>query len=502
MLFGQERICVVVAEKTAVAAMRSLRQARKQSRPVELRLDWLRNSQEIGRLLARLHVDRKKACVLATLRRRAAGGKYSGSVPDQIAFLRRAAQAGCAWCDVEVESAERLHGDELDTLRRPGAKVMISFHDFRRTPRNMNAVARRLEKCNGDAIKIAAQANTVADSVRGLATVRRRRDVVAVPMGEVGLPARVLALRAGSALAYAAANQATAPGQLSAAEMREIYRADKLDRRTRVYGVIGNPIAHSLSPLMHNAAFAARRVNAVLLPFLTHNLNDFLRACDEFGVKGFGVTLPHKQNTIQHLDGCDPLAARIGAVNTVVVRGNGKLYGYNTDYVGVLRALSQRVNLRGSGVLLLGAGGAARAAAFALAEAGAVVCICARRESKAKLLARAVGGVAIPRRTLKAKFFDAIINATPVGLHPKDGSPLRAEEINCRAVMDMIYRPMLTPFLKLAKRRGIETVSGAEMFIAQGIAQWEIWMGERAPEDLMRRVVLAALQREEQRPAG
>ena len=494
MLFGRERICVVIAERTAAAALKALRRTLKTHRTVELRMDWLSTAREMNQLMARLQVDRKKVCVIATLRRRAAGGKYSGGLHEQMSLLRLAAESGCAWCDVEVESAERLSSDELKDLRRAGARLMISFHDFRATPRDLRAVVRRLRLCGGDAIKVAAHSRTIGDSVQVLATAWRRRDVVAVPMGEIGLPARVLALRAGSALAYAAADQATAPGQLSAGEMRGMYRAEKLNRRTRVYGVIGNPIAHSLSPLMHNSAFAARRVKAVLLPFLVTDLKDFLAVCPALGVKGFAITLPHKQAMIGHLDGCDPLAARIGAVNTVVVRGDGGLYGYNTDYVGVLRALSSRVELAGSRVLLLGAGGAARAAAFALVEAGAIVCICARREAKAAALARDARCESIARGKLKSEFFDAIVNSTPLGLRPNDATPLRAGELNCRVVMDMIYRPTRTKLLQLAERRGIETVSGAEMFIAQGIAQWEIWMGERAPEAIMRRVTLGALR--------
>lgn len=372
---------------------------------------------------------------------------------------------------------------------------MISFHDFRGTPARLEAVARRLTSFGGDAIKIAAQANSLGDATRLLSVAGRRKNLVAVPMGEVGLPARILALRVGSALAYAAVADTTAAGQLSVSEMRDLYRADQLDRRTRIYGVIGDPIAHSLSPQMHNAAFVAKRVNAVFLPFLVRDLKDFLSAREELGVSGFSVTLPHKQRILRFLDGCDPLAAQIGAVNTVVVRGGGKLYGYNTDYVGVLRAIERCVRLAGSRVLLLGAGGAARAAAFALREAGTIVNICARRPKMAKALARVAGAEVIARPQLRGEFFDAVINATPVGMAEGDGSPLRANELNCRVVMDMIYRPMETPLLRMARGRGIETVSGDEMFLAQGAAQWEIWMGERAPEKIMRSRVLAALRR-------
>jgi 3-dehydroquinate dehydratase/shikimate dehydrogenase len=500
VLHVRDRICAVVAEPTASAALRSLRQAIRQSRTVELRLDYLRNARELSLLLKRLEVDRRKYCVIATLRRRAAGGRFTGTLAAQHAALLAAAESGCAFCDLEVESAERLGPaalrDNMRALRRAGTRVMISFHDFRATPRDLRAVVRRLDRAGGDAIKIAAEARSLGDSTRVLATARARRNVVAVPMGEIGLPARILALRNGSALAYAAVSKATAPGQLTVREMRHVYRADRLTRATRVYGVIGHPIAHSLSPLMHNAAFAARKVNAVFLPILVKNLADFFASRRDLRLAGFAVTLPHKQAILRRLAGCDPLAKRIGAVNTVVVRGNGALYGYNTDYVGVLRALASCVRLRGSRVLILGAGGAARAAAFALAEAGSVVCISARRVSAGKRLAREVNGEFIARSRVRREFFDAIVNATPVGMRPGDGSPLRAHELNCRVVMDMIYKPANTPLLQLARRRGIARVSGEEMFLAQGTAQWEIWMGERAPEKIMRRVVRAALKQE------
>jgi 3-dehydroquinate dehydratase/shikimate dehydrogenase len=217
----------------------------------------------------------------------------------------------------------------------------------------------------------------------------------------------------------------------------------------------------------------------------------------EFGIAGLSVTIPHKETILRFLDGCDPLAARIGAVNTVVVRGGGRLYGYNTDYVGVLRSLEQRMRLTGSRVLLFGAGGAARAAAFALAQAGSIVCVCARRPERARALARAVGGQVVSRAGLKHEFFDAIVNCTPIGMHPHGGFPLASAELNCRIVMDMVYRPRETELLQLARRKGIEIISGVEMFLAQGFAQYEIWTGERAPESAMRRAVVSALDREE-----
>jgi 3-dehydroquinate dehydratase / shikimate dehydrogenase len=353
-------------------------------------------------------------------------------------------------------------------------------------------------------VKIAAKAKTIGDSIRLLRLARRSKNFIAVPMGEVGLPARILALRQGSALAYAPVAEATAPGQVSFDEMKRLYRADQLTGRTRIYGVIGDPIGHSLSPLLHNTGFVARHVDGVYLPFLVHELRDFLAAVPEFGIRGFSVTIPHKRTILKYLNECDSLAADIGAVNTVVVHRNGSLYGCNTDYVGVLRALEKKIRIKGSRILIFGAGGSARAAAFALARAGATVAICARREKAANELACAVGGEMVPRRALRAEFFDAILNATPVGMYPRSAvSPLASRELNSPIVMDLIYRPQSTQLLKIAARKGIATVSGVEMFVTQGIAQWEIWMQKRAPEAAMRRAVLAALQTEaKSRPAN
>ena len=281
-------------------------------------------------------------------------------------------------------------------------------------------------------------------------------------------------------------------------DLKQLYRAHELTQKTRVYGVIGNPVGHSLSPLMHNTGYVAARKDAVFLPFLVEDLREFLKVRREFGVAGFSVTIPHKQKIFDYLDECEPLAEEIGAVNTVTVRHNGKLAGSNTDYVGVLRALAGKLRLKDSRILIFGAGGGARAAAFAVAKAGAQVLVCARREQAAKELARAVHGGVIRRAALRREKFDAIVNTTPLGMHPHEGnSPLDAGELNCGLVMDLIYRPLQTKLLRMAAARGIRTVSGVDMFVAQGIAQWELWMGSRAPEAAMRKAILKTLRAEE-----
>jgi 3-dehydroquinate dehydratase / shikimate dehydrogenase len=497
-LFGKgvERLCAVAAAPTARKLAAQTRAALRDTPTVELRLDWLRSDRE--RALFLLWLSNRKlprVTLIATCRRKAGGGRYPGDAQGELYWLIQAREAGCTWCDLEIETLSELPDESVREYAIP-PKVLLSTHDFKRMPA-LPRVVRLPARGEVDAIKIAAKARSIGESLRLLRLARRSKNLVAVPMGEVGLPARILGLREGGALAYAPVGEATAPGQVSLHEMKEVYRAHKLTRRTRVYGVIGDPVGHSLSPLMHNTAFAARGVDAVYLPFLVKAFPDFLKAIPEFGIRGFSVTLPHKQAVLKHLKECDPLAAEIGAVNTVVVRSDGSLYGCNTDYVGVSRALEKRLRIAGSRVLIFGAGGAARAAAVALAQAGATVAICARRERCAKELARAVRGEAIPRRALRSERFDAILNATPVGMHPRSRiSPLAPGELHCRIVMDLIYRPMTTQLLKIAQRKGIAAVSGVEMFLSQGVAQWELWTGKRAPEAVMRRVVMDALRRE------
>jgi 3-dehydroquinate dehydratase/shikimate dehydrogenase len=491
---GMRRICAVVAAPTAAEMAAQVRKALGEASTVELRLDWLASDRQRTRFLRWLQ-NRKPhhAAFLATCRRQGAGGLFPGSIEAQLFWLIRAREAGCLWCDIEVETLRELPDPSIREYAVP-PRVMVSMHDFRRTPL-LTRSTHPPPYGEVDAVKIATHARTIADSLRLLRFARRLKDCIAIPMGEIGLPARILALREGSALAYAPVGEATAPGQVSLPDLKYLYRAHQLTRRTQVFGVIGNPVGHSLSPLLHNSGFVARKLNAVYLPFLVRDLRDFLTAVPEFGIRGFSVTLPHKQSILRHLKQCDPLAADIGAVNTVEVRRDHSLRGCNTDYVGVMRALEKKLQLAGSRVLIFGAGGSARAAAFALSRAGAVVAICARRERAARELARAVGGEAVSRRALRTEFFDVVINATPVGMHPDaEISPLGPRELHCRIVMDLIYRPEKTQLLKLAARKGIATVSGVEMFLAQGIAQWEIWTKQHAPEAVMRRALLAALR--------
>jgi len=495
-VFNEGKVCAVVAEPRAEQALAAARLALRRSSLLELRLDYLESEDEFAALLQGVAPLAARATLIATCRRKEAGGRFSGSIARQISRLVLAAASGCAWCDLELETLGRL---DSATLRKTlgDVRLIASVHDFARTPARLGELRRRLEAAGGEVVKIAAVTRNYRELARLLRTAHRRRNVIVVPMGDVGAAGRIAAVREGSALAYAAADRAVAPGQLSLETMQSLYRVDRHTRGSALYGVIGNPIGHSLSPLLHNTGFGHRHINAVFAPFLVRDLRDFIRAVRPLRIAGFSVTLPHKQQIVRYLDECDPLAQEIGAVNTVVCRAE-KLHGYNTDFEGVVGSLGRRLKLEGARVLIYGAGGAARTVALAAARAGAAVFFCARRAEAARGAARAFGAEAIERRELRELEFDAIVNATPIGMMPHvEDSPLEAAELRCGLVFDLIYRPMRTRLLRLAERRGIKTLSGVEMFVAQGVAQWELWTGEKAPVAAMRAEVTAALAREE-----
>jgi 3-dehydroquinate dehydratase/shikimate dehydrogenase len=289
---------------------------------------------------------------------------------------------------------------------------------------------------------------------------------------------------------------ATGPGQLTARAMRDLYRVEQLDQATRIFGVAGNPIAHSLSPLMHNAAFRRENVNAILVPLKVHKLSDLLTLARELPLAGAAVTMPLKEEILPHLANTDPLTARIGACNTLRTGADGNMYGFNTDVAGVVRPLEKRLKLQGARIAVLGAGGAARAAVFGLVAQGAEVFVVNRTHEAAVKLARQAKAKSLKHELFAKSHFDVLINATPCGMAGnKQLLPIEENELNASLVFDMVYNPMETLLLKLAKDRGIPVVSGMEMFVQQGARQFEIWTGKPAPEAEMMRVVELELRR-------
>ncbi len=462
----------------------------------ELRLDYLQDfsqfESQLHLMLMRLHFPQ----TIATCRMASAGGMFQGSLADQAAILAAAVRAGCQWVDVEIESVQKAGGAPLKELRP--AKIIISYHDFQRTP-PLASIYRRMVRMPAQVVKIATQGRYLRDNlqIRRLLKTHGRRNprLAALAMGASGIPSRLLSLRWGSAFTFAAPHNHSpaAAGQIAAEVMRSVYRVERLDSRTELYGVLGSHASMSLSPAMQNAAFQAKHVNAVFLPCQTSKLADFLAFARELELQGFAITMPFKRAILKALDWVDPLAQRIGACNTVALQ-RGRWLGWNTDAAAVVEVLTKRLRLAGSRILIVGAGGAARAAAYAVRAEGAEVVITARRESAARALARGVAAQVVPWDSEESLEVDAVINATPVGMYPHvDSAPFDLGRLRVRVVFDMVYYPLGTRFLNEARRRGLTTISGLEMLVAQGARQFEIWTGLAAPRALMEQAVRAAL---------
>ncbi len=499
-----DRICVAIQAATPAEMIARAEAALRESKFLEFRLDSLDRPDAVLTTLRRFLAENKNVTAIATCRRKPNGGNFSGTLVEELEILRKAVRDGCGMVDLEIESAEEAAPAEFDklrgALRRADAELIVSFHDFSRT-RLLNRAADRIAAFDPDIVKVVSTAQTLEDNLAVLRLIENHAGnarIVSMAMGEEGLPSRILGPREGGEFTFAslAEGEETAPGQVTARTLRTLYGAGRIGSGTRIFGVAGNPIAHSLSPLMQNTAFRRAGVDAVLIPLKVRALADLLAFALELPLSGLAVTMPLKQEILPHLAQMDPLVKRIGACNTVRIGADGKLFGYNTDVSGVVRPLERRMRLKGARVALLGAGGAARAAAFGLAEQGAEVFIVNRTHENAVKLARAAGTTALRQAKLRGMRFDALINSTPCGMAgSKEPLPLAADELNADLVFDLVYNPMETPLLKLARSRGIAVITGAEMFVQQGARQFEIWTGKTAPEAEMRRVVERELRR-------
>ncbi len=492
------RVCVAVIGTDPTEMTEKAETLVRDNPFLEFRLDYLSKPGLALPRIKRFMESNPGTVVIATCRRVASGGKFRGSIASQLDILAKASAAGCQLVDVELQTASKCKPEQLKKLRTRAA-LILSFHDFRAT-KKLDETLHKMLAYPADFYKVVSTATTLSDNVTMIKFLAREGDkhsLVGMCMGEQGFISRVLGVRAGSVFTFASAivGEETAPGQVTAQELRNVYRIEQVDAATRVYGVVGDPIAHSLSPAIMNAAFRRENVNAVYLALHAKVLKDLLTCVREIPIHGVSVTMPYKESILSHLDNTDSHSAKIGACNTVVRAQDGKLYGFNTDSSGIVRPLERRLStLEGARILVLGAGGAARAAVFGLKERGCEVYILNRTAGPAKKLAHQARARLMKRADLKKLAFDVIINATPVGMGNTRETPLQEKEINARYVFDMVYDPPETRLLKLAKERGAQVIPGIEMFVHQAARQFEIWTGKPAPWDEMLRVVLLALQ--------
>jgi len=492
-----ERICVVVGRTRHKMVQAEIAEAKRRgARLIEIRLDFLTKAPDFKRLLAD-----KTCAMMATVRRPLDGGRWGGSEEARQTLLRQAIVGGFDWVDLETDVA--------NAIRRFGkVKRVVSYHNMHEVPADLEKIHEDMCQQDADVVKIAVRALQPEDNLRVLRLIKDAPvPTVAFCMGDMSMPSRVLSLKFGAPFTYAAFNpeRGIAPGLPSFDELKHVYHVDGINEDTQVYGVIGDPIVHSLSPLIHNAAFHSQRISAVYLPFRVPRgqLEGFLKHFDALGVRGYSVTIPHKEAAAVAASQRDPSVTLTQAANTLVRLGGG-FAAYNTDYTAAVESLLAHLpksadgappTLHGRVALVLGAGGAARAVAHALHREGAMVSIANRTFERAQKLAEEIGCRSIDWAARHSIMFDTLINCTSVGMHPNiDESPVHHSCLKPGlVVMDVVYTPETTLLIREAQNRGCHVITGVDMFVRQAAAQFKHFTGQEASREYMRTILRRAL---------
>ena len=491
---GVDPICVVIGRTRHKMVQAEIREAHRQGAGlIEIRLDYLRMAPDFKRLLA------DKPCpLIVTCRRTEDGGKWSGNEAARQMLLRQAIVAGFDWVDLE--------SDVADTIRRfKDVKRIVSYHNLREVPADLEGIHARMCQQDADIVKIAVRALKPTDNLRVLDLLKNpAKPTVALCMGDQGMPARVLAAKYGAPFTYAAFNKerTLAPGMPHFDDLRDVYRYPRIDADTQVYGVIGDPVAHSLSPVVHNQAFREAGLNAVYLPIRVPrgDLAGFLKAFEQLPVHGYSVTLPHKETAAALAREKAPSVKLTGAANTLV-RDDEGFVAYNTDFEGVLAVFREHLPsapttpLHGKLVMVLGAGGVARAVAFACQREGAIVTIVNRTADRARDLAENVGCKCADWGARHQILSDIIVNCTSVGMHPNvDQSPLSRDYLReTMTVFDTVYTPESTLLIKEARDQNCRVITGVELFTRQAALQFQLFTGKEPPLEQMQQVLRRAL---------
>lgn len=460
---------------TTMAELRARRDAVVQADLVELRLDGVVDL-DVAAALAGHTLP-----VIVTCRPGWEGGRWTGDEADRRAVMAEAVAAGAAYVDIERRAGwvPDVHGSRT--------RLIVSDHDFIAMPSDLPERIREMRTLGADVVKVAAMAHTVSDTFRLREAVVASGDtgpIVCIAMGEAGQLTRVLPFHFGSCWTYGGD---AAPGQVAVHELADQYRVRTHTAATRVFGVVGAPIAHSASPAMHNAALADAGLDAVYVPVLVSTVAQAAVTADALGLSGLSVTAPLKGGWLDRRDveADDDVSTRLGVVNTLMRRGEGWL-ARNLDVAGFLEPLDVvAVPLRAASALVLGAGGAARAAAFALVQRGANVTISARREDAATQIAADVGVRAVPWPPDGR--WDLVVQATTAGTWPRvDQQPAVGNTLRARVAYDLIYNPEETRFLRAMRDAGAQVIGGVDMLVGQAARQFEWWTGQAANRDVMR----------------
>jgi 3-dehydroquinate dehydratase/shikimate dehydrogenase len=494
---GVDRICVIIGRTRHKMVMVELEEAVKRGAQfIELRLDFLAKAIDFQRLF-----PLRKCPWVATLRRRDDGGRWIGTETERKTIIRQAIVAGFDWVDLETDIAH-----EIPRFRN--VKRIVSYHNLNETPANLEEIVAKMQLQDADVLKISVTAQTPADNMRVLRIIRdAKKPIVGHCMGEMGFPSRILSLKYGAPFVYAAFNKerGIAPGLPSLDELRKHYHVGSIDANTKVFGLLGDPVSQSFSPLLHNQMFRQSGINAVYLPFRVPRgeLQPTIKSFGEIPVDGYSVTIPHKEGAATLASERDERVKETGAANTLVRRENG-FQAWNTDYQGAFDSIQDNLPkgedgqpkpIAKSNVLVLGAGGAARAVAHALRRAGASIIVAGRTLERAQALAKEVDGKAFDWEGRHTHDCEILVNCTPVGMHPNvDESPIHKGFLKPGMVIfDTVYNPETTMLVKEARARGCAVITGVEMFVRQAALQYQFFTGEAASLEAMRDIMRHAL---------
>jgi 3-dehydroquinate dehydratase/shikimate dehydrogenase len=470
------QLCVVATGST-MDELRRNRDAADGADLIELRLDTVDHPDPAGAL------EGRRRPVIATCRAAWEGGFFRGSEEERRRILEEAIARGAEFVDVEARAA--FAADLI--RRRNGRGIVLSSHYFDGMPDDLAGRWRALNSTGAEVPKLAVAVRSLSETLavaalaeHGVENGAGSSGHVLIAMGDAGFPSRVLASRLGNRWTYA--GQSVAPGQIPASRLLAEFRYRQLRPATALYGVVGNPVMHSRSPVMHNAGFRHLGLDAVYLPFQAADASDFVRFARAMGLSGASITAPFKVALMSEVEEVDPIARRVGAINTLVVR-DGRWLGANTDVHGFSAPLLERANVDGLRAVILGAGGAARAVAVALADLGASVAASARRPEAAREIAQLAGGTVVDFPP-PAGTWDLLVNAIPAGGRADVESPIEGAALDGRIVYDLVYAPAETRLLADARAAGCTTIGGLEMLVAQAERQFELWTGQTPPPGL------------------
>jgi shikimate dehydrogenase/3-dehydroquinate dehydratase type I len=520
-------ICIPITETSPAEALRAVERSALVADAIELRMDVIRNG-DLPRLMDAARRVSDSVKIIVTCRRKeesltpASGGidiqRKEMTKAARMNLFRQAVLLGADFVDMELAWGERAIRQlkSYCLARKSRTRVIVSWHDVSKTP-SLAALKRIFSDCaqtGADVIKIVPYARCAGDNLKVMQLIdyakKQHRDIIAMCMGESGKVSRALAPLWGSYLGFAIlpGGKRSAPGQLTLSAMRQLTgllqdsspeaQEAPLSEGAQSYVLLGNPVRHSLSPLMHNTALQAMHINGNYSAFCVTDIAAALTGIRGMNIRGASVTIPFKTAVMEYLDDIEPDAIAMGAVNTIVNQA-GRLVGYNTDWGGLTRSLKEQTDIAGKTFAILGAGGTARAAAFGIQKEGGRPIIVNRSEARGKALASRLNCPFHPLSAVAGIRADGLINATSVGMYPHgDQSPVDAAILaHFPVVADVIYNPVKTRLLRDAGAKGCKIISGLEMFVQQGAAQIKIWTGKEAPLVLMRKVVMKELNKRE-----